>query len=171
MRNFYYVVSFNLTNPRVKTMLEQLKITAMTGLVIDFKLRSKLFLSYSEATNAAHDDFKKKLEVIYPDKLEHKINSFAVANPAILAQSSEMIEDLAEKFGLKYLSGWDENCCSVLFFADNPDDEEEINLDPNAWMFKYEILYTEDAIELSGNGDFVFSPMNVPHTQFTSTYH
>lgn len=152
-------------------MLEQQKVNALTGVMIDFKLRSRLFLSYSEASNAAHEDFNSKAEIIYPDKQEHLVSQFSVANPIILDQNSDVIEAMAEKFGGKYLSNWDDNCCSVIFFADNPESDDEINLDPNSWMFKYEILFSEDAIELSGNGDFVFSPMNVAHSQFTSSYH
>ena len=171
MRNFYYVTTFNLHNPVVKTMLNKQGITSMTGMIVDFKLRSKLFLSFTEATLAANDDFNNKLEAVYPDKEEHNISQFSVANPAILSRNNEMITKMAEKFGGKSLEDWDSNCCSVVFFVDNPEQDDDINLDPNSWMFKYEIFFTEDAIELSGNGDFVFSKMNVPHTEFRSTYH
>lgn len=143
----------------------------MTGLMIDFKLRSKLYLSYSEAKNGAIDDFDKKLEAIFPDKEEHQVSQFSVANPAILGQSNDLMQELANKYGGNFLSDWDENCCSVIFFADNPDGDDETELSPNSWMFKYEVMFTEDAIELSGNGDFVFSPINVPHNSFTSSYH
>lgn len=171
MRNFYYITTFNIHNPVMKTMLHKQGITAMTGLIVDFKLRSKLFLSFTEATLAAHDDFDNKLDSIYPDKLEHNVSQFSVANPSILTKNHEMITNMAEKFGGKSLANWDSNCCSVIFFVDNPESDEDININANAWMLKYEVYFTEDAIELSGNGDFVFAPMNVPHTQFTSTYH
>jgi len=171
MRNFYYITTFNIHNPVMKTMLQKQGITAMTGLVVDFKLRSKLFLTFTEATLAANDDFDNKLSSIYPDKKEHNVSQFSVANPSILTKNHEIITNMAEKFGGKSLSNWDNNCCSVIFFADNPEEDKDINLDVNAWMLKYEIYFTEDAIELSGNGDFVFSQMNVPHTQFKSTYH
>lgn len=171
MKNYYYVVSFNLTNPRVKSMLDRQKITAMTGFMIDFKLRSKLFISFSETTLAAYDDFQKKLALIYPDKQEHHVSQFSIANPAVFSTDGDLIQSLAEKFGGKYLNNWDENCSSVIFFADNPDAVDDVSLNPNSWMFKYEIFFSEDAIELSGNGDFVFSQMNVPYTQFNSTYH
>lgn len=173
MRNFYYVVSFNLTNPRVKTMLARQKVTDMTGTMIDFKLRSKLFLTYPDAVTGVHEDFDKKLQVIYDDKEEHQVNQFSVANPLILGVDPEMMATLSEKYGGNFLNDWDETCCSVMFFADNPDEESEIvtHPNPNAWMFKYEIMFMEDAIELSGNGDFVFSPINVPHNSFTSSYH
>jgi hypothetical protein len=112
MRNFYFVVSFNLTNPRVKTMLEQQKVTAMTGFMIDFKLRSKLYLSYMEATRNANDDFDKKLDLLYPDDDErHHVSQFAVSNPSILAPTGDLMEAMAEKFGVNYMNAWDENCC------------------------------------------------------------
>lgn len=171
MRNFYYVVSFNLTNPLVKTTLSNQGVTSLTGLMIDFKLRSKLFISYTEAMLAANDDFTKKLESFYPDKQEHQVCQYSVANPSILASSDEVAEKMSIKFGMNYLNGWDDNCCSVIFFADNPTGEEDPDLEPNAWMIKYEILYTDNSIELSGNGDFVFAPINVPRASFNSTYH
>lgn len=171
MRNFYYVVSFNLTNPTVKSMLDKQGVTALTGFVLDMKLRSKLFISKSETTRAAIIDFHKKLELIYPDsgEVEHYVSQFAISNPKLT--SKDVILEMLSKFGSKYLNNWDENCCSVIFFADNPNHEEEINLDPNSWMVKYEILYVEDAIELAGNGDFIFAQMDVPQTTFNSTYH
>jgi hypothetical protein len=171
MRNFYYVVSFNLTNPLIKTMLSQQKITSMTGLMLDFKLRSKLFLSYIEAMTSVNEDFNNKLDSIYTDKNTHGVAMFTVANPSIIAQTTD-IESMVKRFSGKNLSDWDENCVCAVFFADNNvEDDEEINSDPNSWLMKYEIFYTEDAIELSGNGNFLFSAMNVPQTQFTSTYH
>ena len=171
MRNFYYITTFNLTNPIVKAMLSKQGIITMTGFVVDFKLRSKLFLSFTEATIAANVDFDNKLSIIYPDKKEHNISHFSVANPAILPNNDQLAEAMAEKFSGRRGGKWDNNCCSVIFFADNPDVDENINLQVNSWMFKYEIYFTEDAIELSTNGDYIFSQMNLPRTQFNSTYH
>lgn len=171
MRNFYYVVSFNLTNPIVKTMLDKQGVTELTGFVLDMKLRSKLFISKTETTTAALIDFHKKLPLIYTDadKTEHYVSQFSIVNPKLTSEAD--VSDMLAKFGGKYLNNWDENCCGVMFFADNPNYEAEINLDPNSWMVKYEILYSDDAIELAGNGDFIFAQMDVPRTTFNSTYH
>lgn len=173
MKNFYYVMTFNLTNSRVKHMLERLGVFVMTDTMIDFKTRSKLFLSFSEATSHAHEDFEKKLKSLYTDDKKHNIRHISVLNPSFALPGSDFMAALAERFGGQSLSNWDDNCCSVLFFADLPEGDEgdEHAIDPNSWMVKYEVLFAEDAIELSGNGDFVFSPMQVASNNFTSTYH
>jgi hypothetical protein len=170
LRNFYFVTSFNLTNPIVKTMMDMKGVSAVTGPIVDFKMRSKLFMSYGEALSAANGDFEQKALAFYT-KGEHFISQFMIANPSIMIQDADSIEALTAKFGAKYLSGWDDNCCSVLFFADNSEGEEIAALNANSWLVKYEIFYSDDAIELSGNGDFAFEPMNIPRTQFSSTYH
>jgi len=171
MRNYYYITTFNLTNLVVKAMLIKQNITEMTGLVVDFKLRSKLFLSFSEATLSAYKDFDNKLKSIYPDKEEHNVSQFSVANPSALPNNDPVAESLVEKFNGRRVGKWDSNCCSTIYFADNPEEDEDINLSVDSWMIKYEIYFTEDAIELSGNGAYIFSQINVPRTQFNSTYH
>jgi hypothetical protein len=172
MRNFYYVVSFNLTNPLIKTMLHAQNIAAVTGSIMDFKLRSKLFLSYSETVFAVNEDFNDKLKIIYPDSVDHNINLFSVTNPSILPPTADAMDIINHKLAQKfYQTNWDDNCTSVLFFADNSEDDEEMNGDLNSWLLKYEIFFIEDAIEISKNGNYLFSTMNVPQTEFTSTYH
>ena len=174
MKNFYFVTTLNLTNIQVKSMLERQGVFSMVDTMIDFKLRSKLFMSYSEANAGAIEDFDKKLKLIFTDKEVHEINHFSVINPAFASQSADAMEELIRRLGSKAMGEWDENCCNVLFFAANSqvrEPNQDSKIDPNSWMFKYEIFYTEDAMELSGNGDIIFSEMNVPHTEFTSTYH
>jgi len=154
-------------------MLDRLGFTAMMDTVLDLKTRSKLFLSFTEATVHVHADFDKKLALIYPEKKDHQIRHISVLNPAFMMPGSNLMQALAERFGGKALDNWDENCCSAIFFAEaaDEDDDEDRHTDPNSWMVKYEVFYTDDAIELSGNGDFVFSPLSVPHNMITSTYH
>jgi hypothetical protein len=38
------------------------------------------------------------------------------------------------------------------------EEDEAPEISPDMWMLKYEILYFDDAIEMPGNGDFVFAP-------------
>jgi len=170
MRNYYYVVSLNMTNPIVKSMLDKQGLSSVT--MVDFKMRSKLFMSYQETLNAALADFDNKLTKLYVKKGEHFIGSFTLSNPAVLTPESDVMAAMIAKFGGNYLNDWDENCASVIFFAENPDgDGEKAVLNATSWMVKYEVLFTDDAIELTGNGDFAFEPMNVPKTQFSSAYH
>ena len=138
---------------------------------MSFKLRSKLFLSYAETISSVREDYRKKSDIIFQSDTKHVSSEIFVANPAILGPNSELIAALADKFGGKYFNDWDDNCCSVFFFIDNPEAEEEITVDPNSWLIKYEVMFSEDAIELSGNGDFVFSKVNVSTTSMNSTYH
>ena len=170
MRNFYFVTSLNLINPKIKTLLSNISI--ITNNTIDFKLRSRLYLSYSEAINASVKDFNDKLHLLYTDDKEHQVSSFSVSNPEIFPSNESNLE-LLGKFGDKYLDGWDDNCCSVVFYADIQNISETDKIIPmyESWMFKYEIFYSEDSIELSGNGDFIFSQINVARSEFTSTYH
>ena len=88
MRNFYYVLSFNLTNPIVKTMLDRQGITELTGFVLDMKLRSKLFINKTETTMAALNDFHKKLPLIYPDAdiIAHYVSQFSITNPKLSSE-------------------------------------------------------------------------------------
>lgn len=166
MKNFYYVVSLNLTNPIIKTMLETSGVTKMTGMVVDFKLRSKLFMSYSESINAITEDFKKKILSIYGIIDEQYISKFIVMNPLIFHPDHAEVNVIDGNYYT-----WDENCFSVIFYVDNPEGDDELPITANSWMFKYEIFFTEDAIELSRNGDHIFSSMDIPITELSSSYH
>lgn len=166
MRNFYYVLSFNLTNQKIKTMLYNKKMSNITDSMVDFKLRSKLFFSYTDALSAATDDCHNKLDDIYEDKSEHNISVFSISNPSLMDPNSQ-IEDFLHNTHIK---AWDENCASVLFFSDNKDEPSEVNINLNELMLKYEIFFSEDAMELPGNGDFIFM-MNSHQLNAKSTYH
>jgi len=172
MKNFYYVTSINVSNSRVKSMIERMKLVNMMGTMIDVKLRSKLFMSYTETMNDVNADFEKKKEAIYPGEKEPNLFSFSVPNPAIIQHPNDFMATMMQQLNSP-VNNWDDNCCNVMFFVDDPiiDEDGGADLAPNAWMFKYEIFFTEDAIELSGNGDFIFSQANVARTAFTSTYH
>src|SRR5574343_524414 len=142
MKNFYYVTSFNLSNPSIKTMLDKKGITEMSGMMLDLKIRSKLFISYGEAFSNAQEDFEKKLKAIFPDDEQHNIRHVSAINPALALRGNHLISAMIEKFVGSAMSAWDDNCCGVLFFADMQDGEDvDDPFDPNSWMLKYEILY------------------------------
>jgi len=172
MKNYYYVVSINMTNERIQSMLERTGLAAMMDTMIDFKLRSRLFMSYKDALTAANGDFEKKCPGVYPGVEDPNYFSLSVPNPELVSQPNNLMAAIAAQLNTTN-NNWDPHCCNVLFFTDEPiidEDEETAQLSINSWMFKYEIYYTEDAIELAGNGDYVFSQMNLPKTQFSSTY-
>lgn len=170
MKNYYYVVTLNMTNQRVVSMLDRLGISAMMDTMIDFKLRSRLFMSYKDALAAAKGDFEKKKPAVYPEEEDPNYFSISVPNPDMVSQQTNIMAAIAAQLNS---NNWDPSCCNVLFFADEPiidEDDGTTKFGLNSWMFKYEINVTNDAIELAGNGDHVFSQINLPKTQFTSTY-
>ena len=160
MKNYYYVLSLNLTNQRIKSFIERSGIKTFNESIVDFKMRSQLYMSYGDAQSHAYDDFDKKLKVLYDDKEEHCIKSVSVINPKYALPSEGLLQAMANSFSQ---GNWADECCNVLFFADVASEESEIT--PNAWMLKYEILFSDDAIELPSNGDFAVT------NNSTSSYH
>jgi hypothetical protein len=158
MKNFYYVLTFNLSNKLIKKYLEE--FISINDSLVDFKVRSKLFLNFDETIEHVNLDFDKKANLILgSDEALFKIAS--VINPAYA--SPEVMEDMIDEFGVEAAEAWDKHCYGIEFFL------EDVIVDQNSWMCKYEIFGTTDGIELSGNGDFVISAMQVQ--PYTSTYH
>lgn len=160
LKNFYYVLTPNVSHPHVKTLLDKIKIIELSDSMIDFKIRSKLYLSYTESVIHVHDDIKLKLSAIFPEIEEGQeksafIKVVSLMNPHY-AIMSEISQKLAEKFG-NLNDHWDENCCSAIFLSEGEKDEEEDDI-PKTWMFKYEIFYVEDPIEICKNGEYAFAP-------------
>jgi hypothetical protein len=165
MKNFYYVLSFNTTNPTVKAMLSRQTIFATCDTMIDLKVRSRPYMSFTEATIAGHKDFQQKQVAIFNDKKDYTYRHICVINPEfIMTESNVSHEQIVERFGASAFSSWDDNCCSVLFFLTddgvNFEEGEAPEISPDMWMLKYEIMFFDDGLELPGNGDFVFAPTN-----------
>lgn len=170
MKNFYYVLSFNTTNPKIKSMFTRQSIFATSEQMIDLKARSRPYMSLTEVTIAAHKDAQLKLKSIFDDETdEHRdpnftVNHVCVMNPLMLmAECGEIDQEaIAERFGPGALYNWDDNCCSAMFFLTNHkkiNDASDISSDD--WLLKYEVMYFSDSIEIAGNGDFVFAPSNI----------
>jgi hypothetical protein len=120
-------------------------------------------MSFTEATIAGHKDFQQKTAAIFNDAKDFSFRHVCVINPAFLISDSNYTkEQILERFGSGALTNWDDNCCSVLFFVTDTgktiEEDEAPEISPDMWMLKYEILYFDDAIEMPGNGDFVFAP-------------
>lgn len=153
-------------------MLNRLKIIEMSRGIVDLKVRSKIYRSFSEAVQASHTDFHSKMSFLY-EKEKQQVESTTVMNPTFMGNSVALLE-VAATYGPQ-ATVWDENCCAAIFmsekrFVEDQPREEENELPPTM-MFKYEVMFTEDAIELTRNGDFVISPANIPSHNYNSTYH
>jgi len=128
--------------------------------MLDFKIRSRLFRSFTEAKHSAQEDFDRKLPVLYTEG-DARIRTVTVMNPAFVIIGSAVIDGTA---GL-----WDSNCCGAVFFCEDKVDEvvdENDELDhsvPSSWMFKYEIFFSDDAIEISKNGEYAFQDLSTYH--------
>lgn len=167
MKNFYYVLTYNIHHPKVNSILHRNAILETTESLIDFKIRSKLYVSYKESVERIHDDISKKIPAIFPNHKkgeQHPLKVINLMNPAF-AIGSEMSEKLFEKYGAVE-DYWDDKCCSSIFLSEASEYEDESEM-PAVWMFKYEIFFVEDAIEISKNGEYAFHPVNIP---FSSTY-
>lgn len=160
----------------VKNALERAKMIDMNS-IVDLKMRSKLFLSYSEACLQAINDFTKKLPGFYPgSEDEHSITRIQLINPSFSATP----EVLLMQKGSNLIKEWDANCASTIFFfernleedAGEEEGEESLKI-TEPWILKYEIRFTEDAIETTKNGEHLFIPTQGtnPKTNFTSSYH
>ena len=168
MRNFYYVQSYNMMNPGIRSMLDQIGLLGIHDSLSEMKIRSKYFLGYSEVMHHAQIDFRQKLPKIFPpsddtnDKKENAIKVISVMNPKFAMQH---IED--GRFGEQE---WDDNCCGTMFFCnEHSDDDDEF---PRAWMMKYEIFFEEDVIQLvPKNGEHAFDPAQVAYQSFSSALH
>lgn len=177
MKNFYFVTTFAVTHPRVRAFLDNICLSPL-GLV-DFKVRSQLYSSFEDAVDGAETDFEMKLEQIYDDDENHQISFMSVMNPKYANGGNALQAQLAEKFAARQ-NQWDDNCYASLFFLEGDDtasveDDEEEDDSPVTgaaqWMFKYEIFFSEDAIEFTKNGENVFEPASISYNTMSSTYH
>jgi hypothetical protein len=170
-KNFYYVLTYNILHPRVRSLLERAKMFETTESMMDFKMRSKLYMSYKEAVKHAHDDINKKIPAVFPERKEsdekQPLKIIGLMNPKMIPTSSEIAQRIFEKFGGSS-EFWDEKCCSTIFLTEAGANEEEDEL-PTSWMFKYEVYFIEDPIELLKNGEYAFTPTNDSQTP-NSTY-
>lgn len=178
MKNYYYVLSFNLTNPIVKSMIARQDIFKDGEMMVDFKVRSRPFMSFTETTIASHKDYQVKHSALFGKKPDEECNvrHICVINPDFMMTEMHA-DDVPEQFGMSAMNNWSENCCCVLFFnsceecADSPAPFGRISQSPStekdSWMLKYEVMFFDDIIEMPSNGDFVF---NVPSIEL-STYH
>jgi hypothetical protein len=166
--SFYYVATYNVQHPTVNKFVGGL--FAVSESVMEFKIRSKLYHDYAEVTNAAHTDFDMKCDKMYSrNEIDTKdIRWVTAINPLC----DPDIEQAAESF---VTSDWETNCAGSIFFIEGEaDDEEEdedsdIFIEPHSWMFKYELYFVEDTMEVPVNGESAISPTAAGIT--TSTYH
>lgn len=157
MKNFYYVQMYNLMNPRIKSMLDELGILKIHDSVFELKTRSKNFYSYNEVIEHTQLDFKLHLPKIFPntddkgEPTENEIKIINVVNPKYVMMDDKDFDEQA----------WDDNCHATMFFCNSEIESEDF---PLAWMMKYEIFSEEDLIELVlKNGEHAFNPSQVAH--------
>ena len=179
MKNFYFVTTFAVTHPRVRTFLDNICLSPL-GLV-DFKVRSQLYATFEDAVEGAETDFEMKLEQVYDDDEDHQISFMSVMNPKFANGGKTIEVQLSDKYTARQ-NLWEDNCCASLFFLEGddssmPEDEEEGEeadipaTGPAQWMFKYEIYWSEDAIEFTKNGEYIFEPASISYNSMSSTYH
>lgn len=166
MKNFYYVQTYNLLNPKIRAMLDNLGIFKIHDSLFELKTRSKNFYGYNEALLHTQLDFKLHLAKIFPDTddkgepTENEIKIINVVNPKFAMIDNE--EDYGEQ-------EWDENCCATMFFCNSEIESEDF---PVAWMMKYEIFNEDDSIVLVlKNGEHAFDPSQVAYQNFSSALH
>lgn len=175
MKNFYFIVSYNVYHPTVLNMLKNIKLKDLDESMVDFKIRSKLYMKFEETMVAINADFDRKVEALWPGEDKEKarkthVLSYAVSNPVHMVQENpEFFAQIMEKFGQKP-TGWDEECDVTIFFAEGDATDEENEM-PSTWMFKYELYHLEDAIALNAkkNGEYIFK--NVATHGMSSRYH
>lgn len=167
MKNYYFILTFNIGNPVMKRMLGRIGFTKLSSSINDLKIRSKVYATLNEVTGAASSDFKLKLPELFPDSAEHIYHVFCVSNPTF---------ELAEAIGLEAAKAvsfnrratWDDDCCMTLFFTEDAIEGEEL---PRDWIMKYEVFALEDTIEYAKNGEGIFTPAQADPQNFSSQYH
>jgi len=121
------------------------------------KTRSKHFLSLSEVIAHTHIDVEKKIEVIY-GKGEHFVKQFMMMNPELA-------------LGMAGVGSWDRNCISAVYFSEGSAEDDDMDEAlPLSWMFKYEIYFYDDTVDVMKNGEHHFSPYISPEG-LSSAYH
>lgn len=170
-RNYYFVVTYNVRHPTVMGLLDRIKMKQLDKSMVDFKIRSKLYMKFEEVVDAVNEDFESKLEMLYPKKTSkqrhEKIKLITIANPLKMMQDNpEALAAIIEKFG-HTAGGWDEDCEITFFFTEDEYEDEDV---PSTWMFKFEVYHIDDEISLSlKNGERIFR--NIATAGVTSTYH
>jgi len=162
VKNYYYVVSFNLNHPLIKDSLGSMGLIGKS--MIEIKTRSKLFMVLNHIIPDIHDDFGSKLKFIFKDENEHPIQGVSLLNP-IHADGTNSVQ---------FVGGsrqWSENCHGSMIFVDrsndfNENEDQSLNLDN--WLIKYDIFFTTDAIEISHNSEYVINYVNFNNA---SVYH
>jgi hypothetical protein len=180
MRNYYFVLSYNMSEPRVHKLLDATGLSQISDSLIQLKARSKLYHTIEAAVDGAHNDFSLKLEAMYDEEENPAFTTITAINPKQL--DPKIQTRVTTEFGED--GRWDDNCHASIFFCevapDSPLDdmedeelqqltEEEISAidKPTTWQLKYEIYFTDDAIEVTSNGEYAFTG---PMVQ-TSSYH
>jgi hypothetical protein len=115
-----------------------------SGSTVDFKFRSKLFNTYTEAVSAGEYDFAYRAEILYNEEnTAPEISEMVIINP-VYAVNPNVASENADKIGL-HNESWDQTCCAAIYFID-----KEV---PTDWLMKYEIYFAEDGIEVVKNGE------------------
>lgn len=160
---FYFVCTFNLTCPEVKTYLEKKLFVIDQAMTVEMKLRSKLMSSFSEVADAIELDFSEKFGFFFSQEGNYKIQILTIANPKYAINPRVAIES-AEVFG--QLDGtWDEHCCAATFFLNDENPEK------SEWILKYEIYFADDGIEVAKNGELDRLLAESYSDKFPSVYH
>lgn len=170
MRNFFYVQSYNMMHPAIRSMLDALGLIGFHDSLSEMKIRSKYFLGYSEVLQHAQLDFYQKLPKIFPPTEdpdapnENPIKAITIMNPKFaMAHLDNQLVDQQK---------WDDNCCGTMFFCDAAGTEEDDDSFPVAWMMKYEIFFEDDVIQLvRKNGEHAFDPAKLAYQSYTSSLH
>lgn len=171
MRNFYYIQTYNMMHPAIRSMLDTLGVIGIHDSLSEMKIRSKYFLGFNESTVHAHKDFSKKLSSIFPPEngiAESGVKIVSIMNPKF-AVYDKLNESIAEHFGEQHVK-WDDDCAGTIFFCDAPvDTSDDDGIFPDTWMMKYEIFFEDDTILLTRkNGEYAFNPSSV---SFSSAVH
>lgn len=171
MRNFYYILTYNMMHPSILRMFDAL--IGIHDSLSELTVRSKRFMEAHEATSHAYKDFDKKVSRIFPvekgeESKEHPVKIMTVMNPkfAMSQQDSDLI---AEKFGEQH-GKWDDDCCATMFFCESEGEDEDSF--PKTWMVKYEIFFEDDQMNLvRKNGEYAFDPAALAFSSYTSSLH
>lgn len=171
MENFYYVAVFNLNNLKIKKLLSNLENICLNKDIIEIKIKSKFYLTLSEAMIAARIDFLKKYDIIYIDDPLKPYNFMSINNPKYMSED-EYKDSFKEGINLilNNISKWDERCHSVLFFGDTPNElleDEDVPMDNSNWLIKYELFF-ESEISETKNGEHLTTPSSL--IKSSSTY-
>lgn len=163
MFSFYYVVTYNVQHPTVKKLLDTIGVSAIQNNIMNFQIRSKMYINFDDTCEAVHDDFELKMPAMYgPNHEEQLIRMVNATNPMFNPDCENSSE----------LDDWADDCAGSVFYAEaESDDDVDTAVEPNSWMFKYEIYFIEDITEWPRNGEATYSPPEIDYQSLSSTYH